>query len=231
MSRSLRAAIRSASHKMFWNTKTRGYGRTMRKFADKVGLVYFGAVDQKSDRHKVVRGFTVSPSHKDSHYSVGTVGNYDIALVNRSDAVWQANGSIDIYSWLIMTFELHTKVDIPHFFLCAKNRDKRSYQALFATHHSLKETAMGILEEYTPEFISRFSLYIQPAQSIEIERLLPADTARVLSAHFWPLSIEQHENILYIYSAGEQITPGLLNTMIESGLWLAKTIDSRSESM
>lgn len=231
MSRSLRAAIRSASHKMFWNPKTRGYKRIVKKFADKVGLVYFGVVSQKSNRHKVVRGFTVSPSHKDNHYSVGTVSDCNVAFVDRSDAVWQADGSIDICNWLIMTFELHTEVDVPHFFLGAKNRNQKSYQTLFATHHNLKEVAMGTFEEYTPEFISRFAVYTQPAKSIEVERLLPANTARVLSAHFWPFSIEQNGNILYIYSAGEQITPGLLSTMLESGLWLAKTIDSRSESI
>jgi hypothetical protein len=199
------------------------------KFAEKTGLVYFGSVSQHSDDHKVVRGFTVSPSHQDSHYSVGSVDGYNTILVDRNDAVWQSDGSSAIYNWLIIAIDLHTKRDIPHFFLHANRRASKAYETLFTAFPAMKEVHLGTFETYSPEFTSRFSLYSQPSASIEVEQLFPANVARVLGAHFWPLSVEQHEGMLYIYSDSKRITPGLLDAMLENGLWLAGHLDSQIE--
>jgi hypothetical protein len=93
----------------------------------------------------------------------------------------------------------------------------------------MKEVNLGTFEEYSPEFTSRFSLYSQPSASIQIERLFPADVARVLGAHFWPLSAEQHDGVLYIYSDEQRISSNLLDTMLEDGLWLAAHLDRQAE--
>jgi hypothetical protein len=199
------------------------------KFAEKTGLVYFGSVSQHSDEHKIVRGFTVSSSHQDRHYSVGSVGGYDTILVDRNDAVWQSDGSIAIYNWLIIAIDLHTERDIPHFFLHANRRSSKAYETLFTAFPAMKEIHLGTFDRYSPEFTSRFSLYSQPSVSIEVERLFPSDITRVLGAHFWPLSVEQYESILYIYSDGKRVTPSLLNAMLENGLWLAGHLDSQVE--
>ena len=229
MVRSLHATVKHIARNVFHTANRRARKRMIIKFADKTGLLYFGTVSQHSDDQRIVRGFTVSSSHQDNHYSVGSINGYDVTLVDRSDALWQPDGSIATHNWLIMAFDLRTKQDIPHFFLSARNHDQKPYMSLFTTFHTMKEVNLGTFEEYSPEFTSRFSIYTQPSTSIEVERLFPADTTRILGAHFWPLSAEQNENILYIYADNAHVTPSLLDTMIEDGLWLAGHLDRQAE--
>lgn len=198
------------------------------KFADKVGLVYFGYVNQHSDDHKVVRGFTVSSSHHDGHYCVGSVGGYSVSVVDRSDNVSQPDGSTKLHNWLIMAFDLHTKKPIPHFFIGAKGNDSHACDALFSTFPNMKEVDLGTFEAYSPEFKTRYSIFARPAKSVEVEGIIDAKASMVIGAHLWPLLVEQHENVLYIYANDQRITSTLLDTMLENGLWLAGHIDQFS---
>ena len=69
-------------------TNSRVQRHIIKKFTNKIGLVYFGAVNQHQDDNRLVRGFTVSQSHQDDHYSVGTVEGYNVTLVNVVTLFW-----------------------------------------------------------------------------------------------------------------------------------------------
>ena len=211
----------------FFKTRTRK--RVVKRFADKIGLLYFGYVNQHSDDHRIVRGFTVSSTHQDNHYCVGSINEYDITMVDRCDLVRQPDDSIATYNWLIMAFDLHTKQDLPHIFINALNHDSKPYATLFTTFSSMKQIDLGTFEDYGSEFTSRFAIYSQPSASIEVEKLFPNIATRVMGTHFWPMSAEIHENILYVYSDEEQIIHNLLDTMLQSGLWLAGHLDLQAE--
>lgn len=220
------------AHNIFQNiANNRTRKHLIEKFTKKVELVYFGAVDQRHDEHRVVRGFTVSSTHRDNHYSVGTVDGYDVALVDRRDAIPQTDGSIATYNWLIMAFDLHTVQDVPHVFIGANNHDFVAFESLFTVYPMLTKVALGTFENYDPEFTNRFTIYTQPSDAIEVEKLFPATATRVMSAHFWPFSAEINEGVLYIYSDEKQITQNTLDTMLQDGLWLAKQTDSQIESV
>jgi hypothetical protein len=150
-------------------------------------------------------------------------------MTDRSDAVWQPDGTAAIYSLLIMAFELHTKQEIPHFLINAQNGDTKSYAPFFAINPTMHAVNFGTFERYSPEFTNQFSVYAQPSDAIEIERILPVTTAELLTKHFWPLSAEQKDGYLYVYSDNKQITATLLDMMLESGLWLANFLDNRAE--
>lgn len=232
MSRPVKVAIKHVAHSMYHNLSNgRKRKRAIDKFADKIGLVHFGSVNQHRDDHRVVRGFSVSSYHQDSSYAVGSVGEYNINLVDRSDAVMQTDGSIAMYRWLIMAFDLHTDYDIPHFFIHANNRDMNSYKTFFTVFPMMKPVEMGTLEQYGDEFISRFTVFSRPFSSIQVEQLITADIAKVLGAHFWPFSAEIHEKVLYIYSDDKNVSNSLLRAMLESGLWLAGQIDKQAEKI
>jgi len=209
------------------NNRTRKH--LIEKFTRKIGLVYFGSVDQRNDDHRVVRGFTVSSTHRDSHFSVGTFDGYDMSLVDRKDSIFKKDGSTVSYNWLIMAIDLRTKQDVPYIFINANNHDFNAYESLFLSNPSLGMVPLGTFENYDDEFTSRFNIYSQPSDAIEIERLLPAMTTRVLGTHFWPYSAEVKDSVLYIYSDEKKITQNTLNTMLEIGIWLAKQIDSQIE--
>jgi hypothetical protein len=55
--------------------------------SEEYDMVYFGNVSQHSDEHQMVRGFTLSPSHVDRHYCVGTVSGRDVILLERTDTI------------------------------------------------------------------------------------------------------------------------------------------------
>lgn len=205
--------------------------RLITKFSKKIGIIYFGTVDQHKDEHRVVRGFTVSPSHRDYHYSVGSVDGYDVTLVDRTDLMAQKDGSVVNRNWLIMAFDLHTKIDVPHIFINSNGHNPAAYAMLFDIFPILTPVGLGTFEDYNPEFTSRFTIYAQPSDFIEVERLIPAKTARVLSAHLWPYSAEIKDDVLYIYSSDNHLSQNTLDTILEIGIWLAKQIDSQIESI
>lgn len=228
MTHPLHIKARRAVRNIFRNvTGSRKHKKIITDFAEKYGLIYFGSVDQHSDDHQYIRGFTSSPSHLDNHYTVGTVSDYDVKLVDRNDAVWLSDGSVGIFNWLILTVGLHNGQDIPHFFIRANRRISDAYDSLFTAYPNMNEVHMGTFEDYNSDFSGRFTVYSQPTDSIEIERLIPSDTARVFGAHFWPLSVECLDGTLYLYADGKRITPHLLNALIEDGLWLARHLDNQ----
>ena len=205
--------------------------REIAKFAAKSGLLSFGFVDQNSDEHKIVRGLTVSDTHHDSSYLIGSVSGYDVTIVDRSDNVHMPGGKIDKCNWQILAVDLHTDYRIPHFLISANNHDIRAYSALFTSFPNMKEEQLGIFEQYSQEFTTRFTIFARPAKSAEIQQFLNADITRTIGAHFWPLTVEQHDNVLYIYATKEPISLGLLNTMLENGIWLAGQLDTTSHQI
>lgn len=60
--------------------RSRFHSKLFRDFADKLGFVYFGFVDQRDDEHQLIRGLTLSTTHRDDNYCVGTYHSYDIAF-------------------------------------------------------------------------------------------------------------------------------------------------------
>ena len=93
----------------------------------------------------------------------------------------------------------------------------------------MKEIDLNQFEQYDNEFTSRFTVYARPAKLIDIYKILTTKLSKVVGAHFWPLSIEQHNNVLYIYSTHQKITTKLLDTMLNNGLWLAEQLDKYTE--
>jgi hypothetical protein len=209
--------------------KNRSNSRIFSNFAKHVGIVYFGYVNQHSDDHKLVRGLTVSSSIKDNNYCVGTVEDYNLSIVDRTDYMVEPDGSEVLNNWIIFAFELHTETAIPHFFIGAKNRSLQPYHTLFSTFPNMKEVELGIFEEYSVDFTSRYSIYARPAKSADVQNIISARISNVLAAHFWPMCIEQHNNVLYIYSTNERVNLPLLNGMFKNGLWLAGQLDKQTE--
>jgi hypothetical protein len=140
-------------------------------------------------------------------------------------------GKTDKRNWQILAVELHTEYRIPHFLISANNHDIRAYSALFTSFPNMKEVQLGTFEQYAQEFTTRFTVFARPAKSSEIQQFLNAEISRTISAHFWPLTVEQHDNVLYIYATKMPISVGLLNTMLENAIWLAGQLDAQSKQI
>lgn len=201
---------------------TRLTRRTIQKFADKVGLVYFGHVDQRDDEHRLIRGHTVSATHVDDHYCIGSVRGYDVMLTSRNDVVHRPHDPREQrYHWLIFTIDLHTKSDVPHLYVGHRSRD-----AAFAdSYGQLYPLAVGSLGGYPHQFVSEYTIYGKATNAIEIEQTITAQLAMVIGSHFAGTSIEIEDNSIYLYIESERPDEALLEKMLSNGLWLAEQID------
>lgn len=201
--------------------KTRSVVSTL---ADDLGMVYFGAVSQRQDDHKLLRGITVSTSHIDSHYSVGTFRGYDVAMVVRSDEPEHPKHGRRKQHWTIITFDLHTSFEVPPMVITPASND----ELLFGKFSQLVELPLTHSESAL-KFLQKFKLRGSMAKVLEIERLLSDIMFHGMITHFGDVSIEVSENTVYIYSRYKHPTRRQLESQISNGLWFAQHLDHSAE--
>lgn len=201
---------------------TRLATRAIRRFADETGLVYFGYVSQRSDEHRLVRGFTASRTHTDDNYCVGTIKGYDVTVVTRSDTVITHDKRQANY-WLIVTFDLHTHRDVPHVYL-GNHRHRAAYEAKFP---KLIPLSLGVFGQYPPKFLANYTVHGSASQAVEIEQVISPPLAGVVESHFEGASVEIEDNTVYLYIEARYPNETILEKMVSNGLWLAASIDAR----
>ena len=202
--------------------KSRMTRRLMRDFADKVGMVFFGYVNQNDDEHRLVRGHTVSATHTDNNYSIGTLRGYDVMMVSRNDVITTRHRKQQRCHWLICAVDLHTRIDLPHLYVGHAARE----EAFLASYEQLHRLNMGMYAAYPPQFLSEYAVYGVPGDGIEIEQTITPEIALVISAHFSDASIEIEHNTIYLYIESQHPTEVLLEKMLSNALWLAESIDT-----
>lgn len=203
--------------------------RLYKQFADKIGLVYFGFVDQREDEHRLVRGLTVSSSHRDNHYCIGSYESYDVVLLERQDKIHFPGKPSHDHTWIIMEFDLHTTIDVPHVFFGLHTHSDTFYAHLFTKFSSLVKTPLGTFGAYDKSFTNRYVVYTSSVDALAAERLFDPEVAKFIADHFGTLTIEVAEGCLYIYAEHQRLTPHLLDAMLQNGKWLAAHIDERAK--
>jgi hypothetical protein len=131
--------------------------------------------------------------------------------------------------WIIMEFDLHTTVDLPHIFLGLHTSSATFYAQFFTKFHTLVKAPLGTFGAYDPSFTDRYTVYTTPAKTLDVERLFDPVIAKEMAAHFGTLTVEVSEGCLYVYSTHQRLTPQLLDAMLLNGKWLAKHIDERAK--
>jgi hypothetical protein len=207
--------------------QSRLHKRVFMQFAEKIGLVYFGYVDQRNDEHRLVRGLTVSANHRDDHYCIGDFRGYDIMLVERVDTIRFPGKPTRTHDWIIMTFDLHSKIDVPHIFLGLHTHSDTFYAHLFTKFSQLSRVHLGTHEPYDPSFTNRYSMYAPPAQMFAAQHLFNYDITKTIADHFGSLTVEIVEGCLYVYAEHQRPSVALLEKMVKYGSWLAESIDAR----
>lgn len=202
--------------------------RVFMQFAEKIGMVYFGYVDQRSDEHRLVRGLTVSATHRDNHYCIGSFRGYDMTLVERIDTIRFPGKSPKNHDWIVMTFDLHAPVDLPHVFVGLYTHSDTFYAHLFTKFAQFNKVPLGTFGVHDDSFMKRYVVYAEPAQLVTTERLFDTVLTRAIADHFGSLTIEIAENCLYIYAEHQRPSVALLEKMLKNGVWLAQSLDERA---
>lgn len=207
--------------------QSRLHMRAFMQFAEKVGMVYFGYVDQRSDDHRLVRGLTLSAHHRDNHYCIGDYEGYDIMLVERVDTLKFPGKPAKQHDWIIMTFDLHTSRDIPHTFLGLHTYSETFYAHLFTKFSHLSKAPLGTFGAYSSAFVNRYAVYTEPAHALEVERLLSPEVTSKIGTEFGSLTVEIADGTLYLYAEHQRPTVAFLERILKHGIWLSKAIDER----
>lgn len=209
-----------------------GDKRTIEKFAQEYGLVYFGYVNQLDDEHRIVRGVTVSTKHRDEHYCIGSYEGYDIAFVERTDTLPATKlRKSSTHRWYIIEFDLHTSKDLPHFFVGLHSHSESFYRQLFTKYPRLRSIRLGNLGPHIHDFIMKYRVYASPEKTIEVEQLLKPEIGEMITKHFGALAIEVQGQSLFVYAEQPTVTPALLEAMIKNGTWMARHLDKAAEEV
>lgn len=208
--------------------QSRLHKRVFMQFAEKTGLVYFGYVDQHNDEHRLVRGLTVSSSHRDNNYCIGSFKSYDITVVERTDTIHFPGKPPRTQNWIIMAFDLHTQLDLPHIFVGLHTHSDTFYAQLFTKFTTLAKPPMGTFTGLAPAFMERYAVYTEPAKLLSAERLFDSDITKGMADHFGGLTAEVADGCLYLYAWHQRPSLPLLTKMLQNGLWLASSLDERA---
>ena len=192
------------------------------RYAEKIGLVYLGYVDQRDDDHRLIRGHTVSATHQDNHYCIGTVRGYDVMLALRNDVVRVRSGQEKRCHWLIYAIDLHANVEVPNFYLGHRNRDD-VFAASFRPMQPLAVTSLG---QYPAKFVADYAVYGSAANLLPVGQIISPQVAEVIATRFQGVSAEVEDNTLHLYTEAARPTEAQLDKMLSNGLWLAEVIDT-----
>jgi len=211
-----------------YSPQIRSRGRVIRSFANKVNFVYFGTVDQHEDDHEVIRGLTVSTSHRDTHYAVGAYDGYDVSLVDRFDVIKHGHDAPTEHNWAILQVSL-TNTDLPHIFLKPKGHSPAAYNKFFTAYNTLHIVNTMFLAAHSPEFHARYDVFGISSRALEIEESLTTQVTNTIAARFWPHAIEIFEGKLYVYITEHRLNETMLGATLESATWLASVLDKRED--
>ena len=194
-------------------------------FAKKYELVYFGHVNQHSDDHEQVRGLTVSTHHRDDYYSVGTIQDFDVTILERADTLRLPDRDEHSYRWAILEIKPGAH-KLPHIFIDGHGYDETFYATLFLKHRELvNQNALLPLSEFARIF--RVFAARDHYSSQNFMTIINMTLMSMLETHFKGLDFEIKDSSLYVYSQASDTTSlHKLEHMLRIGLWLAEMLHS-----
>jgi len=197
--------------------------KIIKQFAHKFGMVYFGYVNQREDEHELIRGITVSASHVDTHFCVGSYKDHDVSLVERHNTLIYPDQLPVRYHWAIMQFDLR-RDGLPHVFIDGNHHEEAFYMTLFMKFANMSN-ATAIFADTNPLFARTFQAFIPADKFDEAEVMLSGDIAAMLAHHFKQFDYEIDNDRVLIYAEHPVITSHLLHEMLRVGQWLASELD------
>ncbi len=214
----------SLPHKVRRILSSRQRGTVIQSVAKKLGLVYFGSVGH-DDEHEVIRGITVSVSHRDSHFAIGSFDGYDVSVVDRDDTV--ASGDALVHRrWAIIQVALKHAPAVSDVILLPHDT-KHHYAHAFSGLRHIQPVDMLVAEPYSQEFLRRYAVLAASHQALDVNRMVTPALADLAALRLWPHAAELKEAKLLVYITEDRLSETVLRVAIESALWLADSLDQR----
>lgn len=202
--------------------------RTIKQFAAHHHLVYFGHVDPRDEDYELVRGATVSTTHVDNHYTVGSIEGRDVIIVERHNKFAFPGKAPVMHRWLIMQIDLNQQ-DQPHIFIDAHQQNENFYDMLFTELPHFQNISHVFINR-DPTFAKHCNVFGFPHHYEAIGRTLVPDITGPLVQQFRQFDYEIQDDRLFVYSSKTRPTLASLQEMARVGTWLAAQLDSRATS-
>jgi hypothetical protein len=187
--------------------------------------VYFGSLSHEDD-HEVIRGITVSISHKDGHYAIGSCDGYDISMIDRDDTHLD-NGKVGHRRWAIIQVTLKRLSGVVEALLIPHDNAHR-YDASYGAQRHIQPIDQLVSNHYSAEFINRYQLLAPSHQSADVNAAFTPALADIAALKLWPHAVELRDQKLLIYITEDRLNETVLRVAIESALWLADSLDQRA---
>ncbi|MBL8159510.1 hypothetical protein JNJ66_03575 [Candidatus Saccharibacteria bacterium] len=199
-------------------------GKTIKTFAKKFDLVYFGHVDHRYDEHAVVRGVTASTSHVDRHFAVGNVKGRDISLLERTNSLRFPGKGENDYHWVIVQVDLGPATELPHIFLDAHHHDEVFYSNLYINFANF-QVATNLFINHDGKFAEHFIPYAPSDKFDTVSEVMSTSVTGMLAHHFSHFDYEFDGSTIYIYNSQPVVHEKDLEEMARVGLWLADKLE------
>jgi hypothetical protein len=201
--------------------------RLFKKFADEHDLVYFGTVNRQDDEYRLVKGVTVSTTHRDDHYCVGSFAGRDLILLERHDTLRLPHAKKgELFTWTILQVDLRPPAPLPHGFLDGHHHGATFYHAAFAKLSRLTALSEHYFATYDPLFVQTFTAYSSLETSAGFTQLVSPGTAAVLAHHFTAFDFEWRDDALLVYLYTKKPAVEQLEYMLKAGVWFANELES-----
>lgn len=193
-------------------------GRTIRQFATKYQLVYFGGVDSRTDEHQLVRGITASVNHVDNHYCVGTFNSHDIMLVERRNTLTHPGKPSRNYKWLIMAVDLRVH-SLPHIFFDGLHHEETFYANMHIGFSRLQDLSSIVAP------LGKMRIFASTDAIATVQGLLTPEFVQILSSAN-QFDYELSDDQVYVYSNGGNVGLALLTDMLRVGVHIAEHLNA-----
>ena len=198
--------------------------KVIKQFVHKYDLTYLGGVNQHQAADELVRGITVSSSHVDRHFCIGTVEGFDLSLVERRNTITFPDRPPQTYRWVIMQVDLR-RDDLPQLFIDAYHHDEDFYATLFMKFANFT-LASALFVESDPLFAKSFRVFTPADKFDETEEMLGHEVTSMLAHHFRQFDYEISGDRLLIYSNNPVVSFHTLQEMLKVGTWLAARLNN-----
>lgn len=194
--------------------------RTFAEFAKKRHLVYFGNIDTSANDSQVVRGITLGLSSGDKQHVFGTHDGYDMAVVQRQ-------GETEGRFWVVMQFDLHTAVSLPHMIIGKETEARPLFESLLGIHRDLQLHHFTEPEQHHSKFSTHFVTYAPPAHAPLVEYVVSPELTNALVDHIHRIVIEVEGDSVYLIVDNPSLSVQYLDKMMHYGIQFAKHIDEK----
>lgn len=198
--------------------------RIIKQFAAKFHFVYFGHVDPREDEYELVRGATVSHTHTDDHYTVGSYNGHDIIVVERRNTLRYPGRPESSYRWTIMQIDLK-RGGLPHVFIDTRHHDATFYANAFLSASNMQDVT-SYVGTASNAFAHNCRVFANPAAYMQVNTVLTPEISETIARHFTMFDYEFFDDRVLVYASNSVVTPATLTDMLRIGVWLAEQLNA-----